>query len=109
MDGDRNPGPRDDEPEVEEYEDEAPRSIFTALWFRAVLAVLILGVLAAIIVPYVLDIATRSASDNLPAKQSAPAPSPVSTTPTARPVDPPQPTASAPTAAPMATSPQTAV
>ena len=40
----------------DEYEEvEEPRSIFSALWFRAVLAVAALGVVAAIAVPYVLE------------------------------------------------------
>ena len=37
------------------YDDERPRSIFSALWFRALLVVLVLGVIAAIALPYVLD------------------------------------------------------
>jgi cell division septation protein DedD len=117
MSRDRIPGQRDDEPEMEEYEDDGPRSIFAALWFRALLAVLILGVLAAIAVPYVLDFATRSASDSSGAKRTASAPPPAAvppaaTPPTARPAAPPPPTASTPApapglpaAAPQATAP----
>jgi DedD protein len=35
--------------------DESPRSIFSALWFRVLLAALVLGVVAAVAVPYVID------------------------------------------------------
>jgi cell division septation protein DedD len=62
---------------MEEYEDE-PRSIFSALWFRALLAVLVLGVLAAVAVPYVLDVATtpalKPAASSNPAVETPPAP-----------------------------------
>lgn len=40
----------------EEYDDEPPRSIFSALWFRAVLVVLVLGVIAVIAAPSLLDV-----------------------------------------------------
>ena len=46
--------------DMDEQDDESPRSLFSALWFRALLAVLVLGVLAAIAVPYVLDLPTTS-------------------------------------------------
>lgn len=36
--------------------DEPPRSIFSAMWFRALVVVLVLGVVAAVAVPYVLDV-----------------------------------------------------
>jgi len=71
MNRDRDPGQRDDEPEAEEYDEDRPRSIFAALWFRALLAVLVLGVLAAFAVPYVLDLATHSTSDSAPTKRPA--------------------------------------
>ena len=106
MNRDRNPGQRDDEPEAEEYDDEAPRSIFAALWFRALLAVLILGVLAAVAVPYMLDFATHSTSEKRPSS----APAPAVTPPTARPAATASPTASAPgpAAVPPAPSPPAA-
>ncbi|MBI4269024.1 MAG: SPOR domain-containing protein [Candidatus Rokubacteria bacterium] len=44
-----------DEPETEAYEDEAPRSIFSAIWFRVIVVVVVLGVVTAVAVPYVLD------------------------------------------------------
>ena len=100
MSPDRDPGRLgDDGQEMDEHEDESPRSIFSALWFRALLAVLVLGVLAAIAVPYVLDFATT------PAKPSAVAPvGPVTTAP-AEP-EPATPAATAP--APAVTAPSSA-
>ena len=88
MNRDRDPGQRDDEPEAEEYDDDGPRSIFAALWFRALLAILVLGVLAAVVVPYVLDLATHSTSDSAPAKRPASAVTPS----TAQPAAPSEPT-----------------
>src|SRR5438128_2394776 len=87
MNRDRDPGQRDDEPEAEEYDEDGPRSIFSALWFRALLAVLVLGVLAAVAVPYVLDLATHSTSDSAPTKRPASGPASAVTPPaaTARP------------------------
>jgi len=85
MNRDRDPGQRYDEPEAEEYDDDRPRSIFAALWFRALLAVLVLGVFAAVVVPYVLDLATHSTSDSAPAKRPASAPASAVTPSTAQP------------------------
>jgi cell division septation protein DedD len=53
-----------------DYDDDPPRGIFSALWFRALLVIVVLGVIAAVAVPYVLDIV------NPPAKTTAKAPSP---------------------------------
>src|SRR5438552_10940862 len=94
MNRDRDPGQRDDEPEAETYDEDGPRSIFAALWFRALLAVLVLGVLAAVVVPYVLDLATRSTSDSAPAKRPASAPASAVTPSTAQPAAPSEPTTS---------------
>jgi|GEM_PF-1701577 len=47
-----------DQHEPESYDEEAPRSIFSALWFRALVVVLVLGVVAAVAVPYALDVTT---------------------------------------------------
>src|SRR2546421_6103339 len=85
MSRDQHPGEREDEPEGEDYYDDQPRSIFAALWFRALLAVLVLGVLAAVVVPYMLDFATHSASDNAPAKGPVSTASPAVTPSTAQP------------------------
>src|SRR6266571_2303126 len=41
--------------EEDRFEDEGRRSIFSALWFRAILVVVVLGVVAAVAVPYLLD------------------------------------------------------
>jgi cell division septation protein DedD len=41
------------------FEDEGRRSIFSALWFRAILVVVVLGVVAAVAVPYVLELANQ--------------------------------------------------
>jgi cell division septation protein DedD len=82
----------DDDLDMDER-DEAPRSIFSAMWFRLLLAVLVLGVLAAIAVPYVVDTHTLKTS----AAKSATAP-PAPTAPaTSAPVPPtPAPAATAP-------------
>jgi outer membrane biosynthesis protein TonB len=113
MSPDRDPGRLDnDTREIEEYEDEdeAPRSIFSALWFRGLLAVLILGVLAAVAVPYMLDFATTPALKSPPEKTataSAPAPAPAPQVPTAAPA---APVTAAPVApAPAAPRPEPAV
>jgi hypothetical protein len=50
-----NPDNRDYEEPDDQYELEAPRSIFAALWFRVVLVVAVIGVIAAVAVPYVLE------------------------------------------------------
>ncbi len=42
------------------YEEEPPRSIFAATWFRAVLVLIVLGVVGAVAVPYVLDVMNPS-------------------------------------------------
>lgn len=109
MSPDRDPGRfEDDERELDEYEDESPRSIFSALWFRGLLAVLVLGVLGAIAVPYVLDYATspaRTTAKSAPAKSAAVAPpAPVSAAPTAAPVAP----APSPSPPPSSTPPPAA-
>ncbi len=41
------------------FEDEGRRSIFSALWFRTILVVIVLGVVAAVAVPYVLELANQ--------------------------------------------------
>jgi cell division septation protein DedD len=97
---DRDLGPReDDEREVDRYEDESPRSIFSALWFRALLAILVLGVLAAVAVPYVLDFATVPALKGTASKPAAVTPTSPAITPPAAP-----PAATAPVAPTVATA-----
>src|SRR5439155_15265 len=71
------------------YDEEPPRSIFSALWFRALIVILVLGVIAAVAVPYVLDIVnppvvkkTASAPPRPAAAPVAPvAPEPAATSP----------------------------
>ena len=54
--------PRDDQDyDDERFEDEGRRSIFSALWFRAILVVIVLGVIVAVAVPYVLELANQPA------------------------------------------------
>ena len=75
MSPDRDPSRLgDDHHETDARDDDSPRSIFSALWFRALLTVLVLGVLAAVAVPYVLDLATAPKLMATPAKSGAVAP-----------------------------------
>jgi cell division septation protein DedD len=104
MSPDRDPGrPDDDGPEVDEYDDDAPRSIFSALWFRALLAVLVLGMLAAVAVPYVLDFATQPTLKSTTAAKPAGATSPTPTSPAPSAV--PTAAPAVPTAAPGVSTP----
>lgn len=107
----RMAAPDDPEP----YEDEAPRSIFAALWFRALIVILVVGVVAAVAVPYVLDVvnpppAPKQVAAPVPRSTPptafptvAPSPSLAPTPPTPAPVSPPSTTA--PAAAPTAPKP----
>jgi cell division septation protein DedD len=86
--------PHDDhEYDDERFEDEGRRSIFSALWFRAILVVIVLGVVAAVAVPYVLEIANQPVPKTtaLGRPEMTPAPAPVAPAP---------PVASAPMAPP---------
>lgn len=109
MSPDRDLGRRDDDGrEVDHYGEEPPRSLFSALWFRALLAVLVLGILAAVAVPYLLDVATSpslktSAKPVSPAPTAPAAPSAI-TEPTAVPAPAPGATAPAPGASETAAS-----
>jgi cell division septation protein DedD len=72
--------PRDDHDyDDERFEDEGRRSIFSALWFRAILVVIVLGVVAAVAVPYVLELANQPApkTTSLGKPEMTPAPAPV--------------------------------
>jgi len=83
--------PRDDHDfDDERFEDEGRRSIFSALWFRAILVVIVLGVVAAVAVPYVLEIANQPApkttalgKPEMTPAPAAPPPPPVTSTPVA--------------------------
>jgi cell division septation protein DedD len=73
---DRDQGPDD------LYDEAAPRSIFAATWFRAVLVLIVLGVIGAVAVPFILDAMNAppgklSASATAPAPVAAPSPPPV--------------------------------
>src|SRR5262247_3846730 len=77
--------PRDDHDyDDERFEDEGRRSIFSALWFRAILVVIVLGVVAAVAVPYVLELANQPAPKT--SAISKPETSPPSIAPPAPPV-----------------------
>jgi len=89
--------PERDEDPRDNFDDE-PRSIFSALWFRVVLVVLVLGVVGAVALPYLLDVIAPSAprTARKPARQEARAtPPPAVATPAVTPVAPP-PAAAAP-------------
>jgi cell division protein FtsN len=82
-----------DDPEDDEqrFEDEGRRSTFSALWFRAILVVVVLGVVAAVAVPYVLELANQPPPRPGGARSEAPPlPTPVAP-PTASPMTPPTP------------------
>jgi hypothetical protein len=80
----------------EGYEEEPSRSIFAAFWFRAVLVVIALGIVAVIAVPYVLDMmSSRQNAVVGPRPRVAPAPTPAPTPAPSAPVTPPAPTPSA--------------
>src|SRR5687768_16541691 len=76
---DRDQGPDD------LYDEAAPRSIFAATWFRAVLVLIVLGVIGAVAVPFILD-AMNAPPGKLSVSATAPAPV---ATPSPPPVPPP--------------------
>jgi cell division protein FtsN len=103
--------PTDDRDDLEQ-----PRSILSAMWFRVVLVMVVLGVIAVLAVPHVLDMvnapsARQSASVQLAPSltPSTPAPQPASSPPVAEPPGTPpavasaEPTPSPPTEKPKAT------
>ena len=76
------------------FDETAPRSIFAATWFRAVLVLIVLGVIGAVAVPYILDAmnapkpsATAKLPTPVPAKPATPPP--VAVTPVTPPSAPP--------------------
>ena len=77
------------------FDETAPRSIFAATWFRAVLVLIVLGVVGAVAVPYILDAmnapkpsATAKLATPMPASKAA-TPPPVAVTPVTPPNAPP--------------------
>jgi cell division septation protein DedD len=106
----RDPGRLGNDGLDDEQDDESPRSLFSALWFRALLAVLVLGVIAAVAVPYVLDLPTTSPLKFSTAKSTTTPPPPATAAPgptaaTAAPADSPAPSPDSP---PPATASSTA-
>jgi hypothetical protein len=99
----------DDEPEQDFEEEEAPRSIFSAAWFRVVLVLLGVAIVGAVSVPYVLDVVTPPADTPGVRTVDAPPPpaAPASSTsaPAAPPSEPPTATPSTPAAKPSAAAP----
>jgi cell division protein FtsN len=90
------------------FDETAPRSIFAATWFRAVLVLIVLGVIGAVAVPYILDAMNApkpSATAKLPMPvpprpAAAPPPPPVAVTPPAAPTAPPGAVVTTPAAPP---------
>jgi cell division septation protein DedD len=70
---------RDDEPgehqqDDGEWEEERPRSLFSTLWFRALLILVVLGAVAAVSMPYLTDTSGTSQQSQAPdGSPSAPA------------------------------------
>jgi hypothetical protein len=96
-----NEPPPDELPEYDEAEE--PRSIFSSLWFRAVLVVAVIGVAGVVAMPYVLDWTGPSAppakSPPVAAARATPPPAASSPAPTPAPS---AATAAEPKAAPRA-------
>jgi cell division septation protein DedD len=92
--------------EEDRFEDEGRRSIFSALWFRAILVVVVLGVVAAVAVPYLLEWANpqppQPTTASRPGSMSPPSAAPPLSTPPAAPsvTSPPPPTVEKPEPAP---------
>ena len=94
--------PRDDNDfDDERFEDEGRRSIFSALWFRAILVVIVLGVVAAVAVPYVLEVANQPAPPPKTAAVGKPETAPLPAPPPAPIAPPAPPVASVPAPPPM--------
>ena len=96
---DRNSGPDD------LYDEATPRSIFAATWFRAVLVLIVLGVVGAVAVPYILD-AMNAPPKSTTASRPSPTGTPPSTpAPTVAQATPTPPTPAAPAAPPATPAP----
>jgi cell division septation protein DedD len=93
--------------EEDPVDHDEPRSIFATLWFRALLVVLVLGAVAAVAVPYVLDIVNPPAAGPTLASLSKPPADAASTARGSEPAlpQPPPPAASSPPAEPPASAP----
>jgi cell division protein FtsN len=96
---------RNDDVEPDRYDEEPPRSIFAATWFRAVLVLIVLGVIGAVAVPYILDAVNPPPTQQAVVK-SAPLPATPPTPPPSPSPAPAAPVASAPTDGPSLPSSQ---
>jgi len=101
---------RDDyEEDEEEYEEEeASRSIFAAMWFRALLIVVTLAVVSVLALPYVLDWLGPSTKPTVPIVKPAQAPPPKPQPVAPQPPPSPPPAPAAPTAPPTPPAPKVA-
>jgi cell division septation protein DedD len=104
------PGRSQDDLEDDEqrFEDEGRRSIFSALWFRAILVVVVLGVVAAVAVPYVLELANQPPPKPTVAARPETAPPSAPIVPPSPSVEATPPQAPPPTAAPAMEKPPAA-
>ena len=106
MDPDDRDQPDDRQPE-HSYEETA-RSIFSALWFRVVLVLIVCGVIAAVAVPYVLEWMNPPPSKTAAVRPAAPEakpPAPPATPPVAAPPAPAPPAAAKPAVTPAPAPP----
>jgi len=62
---------RVDGPDDDLYDETPPRSIFAATWFRALLMLIVLGVVGAVAVPYILDAMNPPIKAGLAARATA--------------------------------------
>lgn len=71
--------PEPDETEREPFDDGQRRTMFSATWFRAIIVLVVLGVIAAVAVPYVLEMMNPPVPIARPpvAAKAPPAPAPV--------------------------------
>ncbi len=58
------------------YDEAPPRSIFAATWFRALLVLIVIGVIGAVAVPYILDAMNPPAKPSVASRSTSTPPSP---------------------------------
>ncbi len=58
------------------YDETPPRSIFAATWFRALLVLIVIGVIGAVAVPYILDAMNPPAKPSVASRSTSTPPSP---------------------------------
>ena len=105
-----SPDDRDqpDDVQPEHSYEETARSIFSALWFRVVLVLIVCGVIAAVAVPYVLEWMNPPPSKTAAVRPAAPEakpPAPPATPPVAAPPAPAPPAAAKPAVTPAPAPP----